>query len=132
MPCGSADLEITIGDLAKSLLSMDTLSGVGDIGTTFVVNRKTDTSAVRFGAQTSAMAGHSYAVQLANGGTAVVNVESVRNPAELDAKSRALFRANAAVVLRNMGDSSGAQGPGDLTGTGTHATMFIVLNVQGM
>ena len=39
---------------------------------------------------------------------------------------------SAARILRNLGDSSGAQAPGDLTGGGSHVTVFIVLNVQGM
>jgi hypothetical protein len=132
MPCGSADLEITIGDLAKSLLSFESMSGVGDIGTSFETARRTNRSAVHYSAQASGMSGHTYAVQLPNGNTAVVNVESVRNPAELDAAARSLFRASAARILRNLGDSSGAQAPGDLTGGGSHVTVFIVLNVQGM
>ena len=78
------------------------------------------------------MAGHSYQVQLSNGNTAVVNVESVRNPAALDAKARALFRASAARIMRNMGDASTPEAPGDLTGGGSHATVFIILNVQGI
>ena len=132
MPCGSADLEITIGDLAKSLLSFDSLSGVGEIGTSFETARRASRSAVRFAGQAAATSGHTYAVQLPNGNTATVNVESVRNPAELDAKAQALFRASAARVMRNMGDASTPNGPGDLTGNGTHPTVFIVLNVQGM
>jgi hypothetical protein len=132
MPCGSADLEITIGDLAKSLLSFESMSGVGDIGTSFETARRANRSAVHYSAQASGMSGHTYAVQLPNGNTAVVNVESVRNPAELDATARSLFRASAARILRNLGDSSGAQAPGDLTGGGSHVTVFIVLNVQGI
>lgn len=132
MPCGSADLEITIGDLAKSLLSFDSLSGVGEVGTSFEAARRASRSAVRYSGQAAAMSGHTYSVQLANGNTATVNVESVRNPAELDAKAQALFRAGAARIMRNMGDSSTPGGPGDLTGNATHATVFIVLNVQGM
>ncbi len=130
MPCGSADLEITVADLAKSQLSFDTMAGVGDVGTTFERGRMR--SAVRYSGQAAALSGHSYSVQLANGGTAMVNVESVRNPGELDAKARALFRASAARIMRSMGDASGAAAPGDLTGNETHTTVFIILNVQGM
>jgi len=57
---------------------------------------------------------------------------TIRRRAELDAAARSLFRASAARILRNLGDSSGAQTPGDLTGGGSHVTVFIVLNVQGM
>jgi hypothetical protein len=131
MPCGSADLEITIGDLAKSLLSLESLAGVSDAGTSFEAIRRPGRSEARYGAQVAGMSGHAYSVQLGNGNTATVKVESVRNPAELDAKAQAVFRASAARVMRSMGDSSTPSGPGDLTGNGTHATMFIVLNVQG-
>ncbi len=132
MPCGSADLEITIGDLAKSLLSLESLSGVSDVGASFATTRRSSRSEAAYNAQAAGISGHSYSVQLPNGNTAVVNVESVRNPAQLDAKAQALFRASAARVMRNMGDSSAPAGPGDLTGNGTHATVFIVLNVPGM
>jgi hypothetical protein len=107
------------------------MSGVGDAGTTFEMARRASRSAVQYNGQTAAISGHTYSVQLPNGKSAAVNVESVRNPAELDAKAQALFRASAARVMRSMGDSSGAAAPGDLTGGGSHATVFIVLNVQG-
>jgi len=132
MPCGSADLEITIGDLAKSLLNLESLAGVSDAGMSWEATRRPGRSEARYGAQAAGMSGHSYSVQLANGSAAMVKVESVRNPAELDAKAQAVFRASAARIMRSMGGSSTPSGPGDLTGNGTHATVFIVLNVQGM
>jgi hypothetical protein len=126
-PCGNADLEITIADLGKSQLGLDTMAGVSDVGSTFEAAAGRGAS---YNEQASGLAGHTYSVRLANGGTALVNIESVRNPAELDAKTRALFRANAVRIMRNLADSSGAAAPGDLTGVDSRATVFITLSVK--
>ncbi|MGH9642265.1 MAG: hypothetical protein ACRD3Q_07545, partial [Terriglobales bacterium] len=126
-PCGNADLEISIADLAKSQLALDTLSGVSDVGSTF---ESSAGRSISYNQQAAGVAGHSYSVRLADGSTATVTIDAVRNPSELDAKARALFRANATLVLKNMGDSSGAAAPGDLTGVNGHATVFVTMNVQ--
>ena len=125
-PCGNADLEISIADLAKSQLALDTLSGVSDVGSRF---ESAAGRSISYNQQAAGVAGHAYSVRLADGSTATVTIDSVRNPSELDAKARALFRANATLVLKNMGDSSGAAAPGDLTGMDSRATVFITLNV---
>ena len=124
MPCGNADLEISVADLAKSQLALDTMAGVSDVGSSF------ETAAGRapsYNQEAAGVSGHTYSVRLANGSVATVNIESIRNPAELDAKARALFRANAIRVL--AGGESGAAAPGDLTGVGSRATVFITLDI---
>lgn len=127
MPCGSADLEITIADLAKSQLGLDTMAGVSDIGSSFEVAAG---RAANYTEQLAGLSGHAYSVRLPNGGMATVTIESVRNPGELDAKARALFRAGAVRILNNLGGSSGAAAPGELTGVDNRATVFITLNVK--
>ncbi len=59
-------------------------------------------------------------------------IESIRNPGELDARARALFRKQAVRIMRNMlgDDSAGPHDAGDLSGTGHARTLFIELRVQ--
>lgn len=126
-PCGNADLEVTVADLAKSQLGMETLAGISDIGTSFEMAAGSRPS---YSQQAAGLAGHTYSVRLPDGSTETVTIESVRNPAELDAKARALFRANATRILKSLGDTSGAAAPGDLTGVDTRATVFITFTVR--
>ncbi len=136
MPCGTSEVELTAEDLAKTLLMLNTMSGVADMGMAFGPAQSSarldsaQLAGARFSAQSAALAGHSYAVQLSDGRTALVTFESVRNPRELDAKARAAFRRSAARVLRKLGQDSGPQDPGDLTGNSTSPTVFVTMVVQ--
>lgn len=126
-PCGNADLEVTVADLSKSQLGLETLAGICDIGTSFEMAAGSRPS---YSQQAAGLAGHTYSVRLPDGSTETVTIDSVRNPAELDAKARALFRANATRILKSLGDSSGAAAPGDLTGVDSRATVFITFTVR--
>jgi hypothetical protein len=130
-PCGgSADVELTAADLSKTLLTLEAMSGVADMGTSFTAGAMRG-GTPSFSAQMAALSGHSYAVRLADGRSAMVTFESVRNPAELDARARAIFRRNAAArVLSKLGGDSGPADPGDLTGGGSGPSVFITLTVQ--
>jgi hypothetical protein len=135
-PCGSTDAELNVDE--QGALSLNTLTGIADLGGSFgpaTSSARLDParlSGSRYVSQTAALAGHSYAVQLSAGRTALVTVVSVRNPGELDAKARALFRASALRILGKLGGSTaGPTGPGEVAAgsTSTH-TVFVELVVQ--
>ena len=61
----------------------------------------------------------------------MITIDSIRNPGQLDAATRALFRNSAVLVMRSLGSASGAAAPGDVAGGmrgGT--TVFVQLSVQ--
>ena len=127
-PCGTADLELTIADVAKAAYTLSSEAGVADVGAAFAAAAL---GSARFSAELAAVAGHSYAVQLSGGRTARISVDSIRNPNQLDAATRAVFRNSATLVLRNLGSDSGPSGPGELAGglRGV-STVFVQLTVQ--
>jgi len=126
-PCGSADVEINLDE--KNGLSLNTMTGVADLGDSFSPLRL---GSARYVSQTVVLAGRSYAVQLGSDRTAVLSVVSVRDPGQLDAKARALFRASAVRILGQLGgNTAGPAGPGDVAGTaGPQRTVFIELGLQ--
>ena len=137
-PCaGSADVELTILDLANGSYSMNALNGVADLGASFsaalaAARADSGLGGVHFSSQAAAMAGHRYAVQLSGGATGYVTIQSLRNPGQLDAKTRLLFRRQAVRIMSGVlgTDSNAPSAPGDLTGAGGRATVFIELLVQ--
>ncbi len=127
-PCGTAELELTIADIAKGTYTLNSEGGVADLGAAFA---GAALGSPRFSSEMAASAGHSYAVQLSGGRTARVTVDSIRNPNQLDAATRAIFRNSATLVLRNLGSDSAPSGPGDLAGgMRNSATVFVQLTVQ--
>ena len=80
-------------------------SGVTDLGTSFGGVAQ---GSARASSELAGAAGHSYSVQLNGGRTAVITVDSIRNPRQLDAATRAVFRNSAIQVMRGLGSDSGA------------------------
>ena len=127
-PCGSADLELTIADIAKGVYMLNADGGVADLGAAFggVAQGRARTSS-----ELAGVAGHSYSVQLSGGRTAVITIDSIRNPRQLDAATRAIFRNSAVLVMRSLGSDSGAASTGDVAGgLRAGATVFVQLSVQ--
>ena len=126
-PCGTADLELTVADIAKGIYMLSADSGVADLGAAF---GGVAPDSARASSELAGVAGHSYSVQLSGGRTAVITIDSIRNPGQLDAATRALFRNSAVLVMRSLGSASGAAATGDLAGGVRGATVFVQLSVQ--
>jgi hypothetical protein len=127
-PCGTADLELTIVDIARGIYMLNADFGVADLGAGFggVVQ-----GSARASSELAGIAGHSYSVQLSGGRTAVITIDSIRNPRQLDAATRAVFRNSAIQVMRGLGSDSGAASTGDVAGgIRGGATVFVQLSVQ--
>jgi hypothetical protein len=126
-PCGSADLELTIADITKGIM-LNADSGVADLGASFGGVAQ---SGARASSELAGVAGHSYSVQLNGGRAAVITIDSIRNPRQLDAATRAIFRNSAVQVMRGLGSDSGAASTGDVAGgIRGGATVFVQLSVQ--
>jgi len=127
-PCGTADLELTIDDIAKGTYTLNSDAGVADLGAAFAGAAM---GGARFSSELTAAAGHSYGVQLSGGRTARIMVDSIRNPNQLDAATRAVFRNSAVRVMRSLGSDSGPSAPGELAGgLRGAATVFVQLTLQ--
>jgi hypothetical protein len=127
-PCGTADLELTIADIAKGIYTLNSSAGVTDLGASFAGAVQ---GSPRASSEVAGIAGHSYAVQLGGGRTAVITIDSIRNPGQLDAAARAVFRNSATLVLRSLASDSVPTGPGSLAGgLRGGATVFVQLTVQ--
>ena len=121
-------LEITAADIGKGSFLLAGANGIADGGMSLSGAARV-TSA--FNSQVVAQAGHVYAVQLPSGKTGYVTVQSIRNPSQLDAKTRALFRQTAIRLAASLGgDGSGPAAPGDIAGGGPRATVYIQLVLQ--
>ena len=110
-PCGTADLELTIADIAKGTYTLNSDAGVADLGAAFA---GAALGGARFSSELAAAAGHSHGVQLSGGRTARIMVDSIRNPNQLDAATRAVFRNSAIRVMRSLGSDSGPSAPVNL------------------
>ncbi len=127
-PCGTADLELTIADIAKGIYMLSADSGVTDLGAAF---GGVAPGSARASSELAGVAGHSYSVRLSGGRTAVITIDSIRNPGQLDAATRAIFRSSAVLVMRSLGSASGAAATGDVAGgMRGGATVFVQLSVQ--
>ena len=129
-PCGSADVELTIADVAKGTYMLNTMTGIADLGATFAGAPAVGARA-GFSSELAGLAGHSYAVQVSGGRTALITIDSIRNPGQLDAATRAVFRNSAIRVMRGLGSDSGAAATGDVArGIRGGPTVFVQLTVQ--
>lgn len=116
--CGSADVEIEVTDLGKGRYTLSARNGIADLG---FANASPVVTAERYSSQVSVVAGHSYAVHLGSGKTGILTVQSIRNPRQLDAKTRQVFRG-AARAVRPLGkESNSPVDVGDTAGTASRS-----------
>jgi len=110
--CGSADLEITVEQLASGHFTLRAPTGIADLGTAFGGGKL---AGVQYQSEVPAVAGHSYAVQLGGGKTGILRLTAIRNPAQTSAKGRQVFGAGN--VARNVGAATtGPVETGDVSG----------------
>jgi hypothetical protein len=106
--CGSADLELTVEDLAEGKYVLSGRNGVADLGV-----GRTDASNASYGMQALVVPGHTYAVQLSGKSVGLFTVQRVRNPKQLTEKSDRTF---GHVKNVPVGKGSGATQTGDVSG----------------
>jgi|GEM_PF-3922519 len=105
-PCDSGELDLNVDDLAAGRYSINASNGVADLGTVDVTTASS--SSAQFTVHVSAMAGHTYAVQLSGGRTAFFTLAAVLSPRQLEALAGKKFNGGAAVnVIRQMGGGGG-------------------------
>ena len=124
----AGDFSITVQDLGNGQYVLESTEGVADLGA-----GNTDTSRARFGSQALAVAGHTYAVELASGQIGLLTVNSISNKAQLTVQSQRIFRKVAAAnVVKSMGGSTGITEPGEVSGGmgKVQPTVFLDLGYQ--
>lgn len=110
--CGSADVEITVEQLASGRFTLAAQNGIADLGTAFGGGKL---AGVQYQPEVPGVAGHSYAVQLGGAKTGVLRLVAIRNPSQTSAQGRQAFGASS--VARGVGaGSSGPVETGDVSG----------------
>lgn len=113
--CGSADVEITVEQLASGRFTLAAQNGIADLGPAFGGGKL---AAVQYQPEVSAVAGHSYAVQLGGSKTGILRLLAIRNPAQANAAGRQAFGGGN--VTRNVGgQTTGPVETGDVSGVRT-------------
>ena len=114
--CDTADLAISVEQLADGNYQLASDQGVADAGPTLLSAAGTPSaSALQFGHQAKGVAGHTYAVQLKDGKTGWLTVQAILSYGQLDAKTQKLFgHGGAHKVVRSLGGDSGPQEAGDV------------------
>ena len=105
-PCESGELDFNVDDLAAGHYSVNSSNGVADLGAVDVATA--DVTGAQFTSHISAMAGHTYAVQLSGGRMAFFTLSAVLSPRQLEALAGKKFNGGAAVnVIRQLGGGGG-------------------------
>jgi hypothetical protein len=106
---GSADVTITVEDLAKGTYKLEASNGIADLG----MGRSFGTnSAASYSMSAVAQSGHTYAVQLRGGQVGFLTMSAVRNPNQLSEAAQRVFRGGpAAKVVSKLGASTAAPQP---------------------
>jgi hypothetical protein len=121
--CGSADLELSIEDLANGKYILNGRNGVADLGV-----GRSDASNASYGMQALVVTGHTYAVQLSGKTVGLFTVQRVRSPRQLSEKSDRTFGHVKNVPI---GKGSGATQTGDVSGgSGKRSEAFVYFDVQ--
>ncbi len=120
--CDSADVEIAVAEAGTGSYTLSSQSGIADLG---LAAAPQQVALARYSQQAAAIAGHSYAVQLSGGRVGILTLQSVRNPGQLDARTKRLFRGGpAAGGVRSLGRDSGPVEAGDVSGNSRQAVVY--------
>ena len=114
--CGSADVEISVEQMASGRFTLAAQIGIADLGPAFGGGKL---AVVQYQPEVSAVAGHSYAVQLRGGKTGILRLMAIRNPGQTTAKSRQVFGAGKVAGSVGTGQTSGPVETGDVSGVRT-------------
>jgi hypothetical protein len=120
--CGSADIELSVEDLANGKYVLNGRNGVADLGV-----GNTSTSSASYGSQALVVVGHTYAVQLPDKSVGLFTVQRVRNPQQLSQRSERVFGHTKTL---SVGKGSGAAQTGDVSGgSGKHSETYVYFDV---
>jgi hypothetical protein len=112
--CGSADVEITVDDLASGRYSLATQVGIADLGSLFA---SANVAGAQYQPEVLAVVGHTYAVQLRGGKIGILRLLAIRNGAQTNAKGRQVF--GGSTPARSVGATTGPVETGDVSGVRT-------------
>jgi len=112
--CGSADVEMMVEDAGAARYSLAARDGIADLG--IAAGVAPDAAGAHFDQRAVAMAGHAYAVQLGGGRVATFTLQAVRNPRQVSAKTRQVFRGGDGGGIRKIGEGTGPVETGDTSG----------------
>lgn len=104
--CGTADVTVTVEDLAKGTYKLEAANGIADLGI-----GNSQYAAANFSPSALGQNGHTYAVQLRGGKVGILTMTAVRNPDQLSEAAKRVFNKPGARVIRQLGNSSGAPEP---------------------
>jgi hypothetical protein len=121
---GSADITITVEDLAKGTYKIEAANGIADLGMGRLLSASPNQS---FSMTVLAQSGHTYAVQLRGGQVGLLTMSAVRNPNQLSEAAQRVFRGPAARVVSKLGASSAAPE----TQTATESKVYFDIMYQG-
>jgi hypothetical protein len=116
--CGAADVEISVEQMASGRFTLAAQIGIADLGPAFGGGKL---AVVQYQPEVSAVAGHSYAVQLRGGQTGILRLMAIRNPGQTGAKSRQVFGASKVAGSVGTGQTSGPVETGDVSGVRTQS-----------
>ena len=116
--CGAADVEISVEQMASGRFTLAAQIGIADLGPAFGGGKL---AVVQYQPEVSAVAGHSYAVQLRGGQTGILRLMAIRNPGQTTAKSRQVFGASKVAGSVGTGQTSGPVETGDVSGVRTQS-----------
>lgn len=114
--CGSANVEISVEQMASGRFTLAAQIGIADLGPAFGGGKL---AAVQYEQEAPAVAGHSYAVQLRGGRTGILRLMAIRNPGQTAATSRQAFGGSKVASKVGAGQSSGPVETGDVSGVRT-------------
>jgi hypothetical protein len=121
---GSADVTITVEDLAKGTYKIEAANGIADLGMGRLLSASPNQS---FSMTVLAQSGHTYAVQLRGGQVGMMTMSAVRNPNQLSEAAQRVFRGPAAKVVSKLGASTAAPE----TQTATESKVYFDIMYQG-
>jgi hypothetical protein len=121
---GSADVTITVEDLAKGTYKIEAANGIADLGMGRLLSASPNTN---FSLTVLGQSGHTYAVQLRGGQVGVLIMNAVRNPNQLSEAAQRVFRGPASRAVSKLGTSSAAPE----TQTATQSKVYFDIMYQG-
>jgi hypothetical protein len=122
---GSADVTITVEDLAKGAYKIEAANGIADLGMGRLLSPNPNQS---FSMTVLAQSGHTYAVQLRGGQVGTLTMSAVRNPNQLSEAAQKVFRGGpVAKVVSKLGASTAAPE----TQTATESKVYFDIMYQG-
>ncbi len=112
--CDSTDMNILVEDIGSNKFAFTSQAGMNDLGAINAAAAQPASSS--FTQRTIATAGHTYAVQLSGGKTALFTLNAIQNPRQLNAAAQKRFQKNGRKLIGRMGGEGSGVELGDVSG----------------